>query len=201
MDAYQVLGLGPSASLAEAEDAYRRLLRIHHPDLHQHDGPDALAAAELRTRALNAAIRQCAPGRRAGRRRHPDQRRRANAGARPGTAYGDAGVRTAPPAGGPTRSGPADDQPLVACPLCGEWFATAPSLKAHAALHHELRFDRRHRGSGAATGSRRCPWVLVPGDLAVSLTAARATDSLGAPRPDHRLGVRPVDGPVVPCGS
>src|SRR3954447_7335530 len=123
MDAYQVLGLAPSAPLDEAEDAYRRLLRQHHPDLHQHDGPDALAAAELRTRALNAAIRQV----------RADGHSRAHAHtAPPGTGPG--GGWSEPPGVG------IDDDPvLVACPLCGEWFATAPSLKAHVTSHHELR--------------------------------------------------------------
>ncbi len=58
MTPYEILGIAPSASLDEAEAAYHRLLRIHHPDLHQDESADAIAAAELRTRACNVAIEQ-----------------------------------------------------------------------------------------------------------------------------------------------
>lgn len=56
MTPQEVLGISPGASLDEAEVAYHQLLRRHHPDLHQASGPEALAAAEARTRALNSAI-------------------------------------------------------------------------------------------------------------------------------------------------
>jgi hypothetical protein len=126
MDAYQVLGLAPTARLDQAEDAYRQLLRRYHPDLHQHEGPDALAAAERRTMALNAAI---------------DQIRTSvttTQGAIPSwDPYDDRPWDTAP-------AGAEDDPPAVACPLCGEWFHTSVSLKAHVA-EHGLRLDKRRR--------------------------------------------------------
>jgi hypothetical protein len=43
--------------LAAAEAAYRARLRECHPDVHAQAGPEAVAWAEQRTRALNAAIR------------------------------------------------------------------------------------------------------------------------------------------------
>src|SRR6185503_6077407 len=123
MDPHQVLGLPPTATLDDAEDAYRRLLRVHHPDLHQGDGADALATAGRRTQALNTAIRQI----------------RGTVGTP---------VATAPRGPWPADAGapaPDHDQPMVACPLCGEWFSTAPSLKHHVTSLHDLRMDRRRR--------------------------------------------------------
>jgi hypothetical protein len=57
MDPYSILGISPGASADQAEEAYRRMLRREHPDLHVLDGPDAVARAEARTRLLNEAIR------------------------------------------------------------------------------------------------------------------------------------------------
>ena len=56
MDPYELLGIPPNASTEEAEAAYHRLLRVHHPDLHHGGSDEQRAAAEARTRALNAAI-------------------------------------------------------------------------------------------------------------------------------------------------
>jgi hypothetical protein len=56
MSPYEILGIRPTASLDEAEAAYRALLREFHPDLHLQAGPEAVAWAEQRTRQLNAAI-------------------------------------------------------------------------------------------------------------------------------------------------
>jgi hypothetical protein len=56
MSPHEILGIPPTASIDEAESAYRALLRECHPDLHAHAGPEAVAWAERRTRALNAAI-------------------------------------------------------------------------------------------------------------------------------------------------
>ena len=56
MDPYQVLGISPGATTAEIEETYHRLLRSHHPDLHQDATAEELAAAGDRTRALNEAM-------------------------------------------------------------------------------------------------------------------------------------------------
>ena len=58
MTPFEVLGIRPDATEREAEDAYNRLLRIHHPDLHQGGSAEEIAAAEAMTRALNAAMHQ-----------------------------------------------------------------------------------------------------------------------------------------------
>jgi uncharacterized C2H2 Zn-finger protein len=160
MDAHQVLGLPPSATLDDAEDAYKRLLRIHHPDLHQHDGPGALAAAELRTAAINAAI-----------------------------AHFRRVARSTPAGGVPYRgfdptaweNDPEDDLPQVSCPLCDEFFTTAGTLRAHVTEQHEMRFNRTRP-------ARRLPRVpsvslalFVPLNALVALLACtlanRATGS------------------------
>ena len=52
-DAYRELGLEPDASDADVDLARRRLLALHHPD-RARDEPSR-AAAEHRTRAINAA--------------------------------------------------------------------------------------------------------------------------------------------------
>ena len=57
-----MLGLDRGASPEDAELAYHHLLRLHHPDLHQHDDADVIAAADERTRVLNAAIGQIRRG-------------------------------------------------------------------------------------------------------------------------------------------
>jgi len=124
MDAHQVLGLSLTATLDDAEDAYKRLLRVHHPDLHQHEGPGPLAAAELRTAALNGAIDQF--------------RRVAASGAAISTETFDPKIWDEPAE---------DDHPQVRCPLCEEWFSTAPALKQHVTATHEMRLDRTRRHS------------------------------------------------------
>jgi hypothetical protein len=55
---YEVLGVTPGASMAEIEARYRLLLREYHPDLHHHEGADAVAFAEATTRNLNSAMDQ-----------------------------------------------------------------------------------------------------------------------------------------------
>jgi hypothetical protein len=180
MNPHKVLGLPPSATLGDAEDAYRRLLRQYHPDLHQHDGADVLANAEQQTRALNAAIRQLRAGR--------PTRVTAAPGAAPsdGPGAGDRGGAADGPAWDPFDAAPwdtagpvADDPPAVACPLCGEWFSTAPSLKAHLIRHHELRLDRRRRSRRSPRRRPSLPvWVLVPMNAMTALVVAAAADSL-----------------------
>jgi len=56
MNPYEVLGVGPATPIDEIEAAYRLRLREWHPDLHQAEGPEAVARAEDQTRQLNAAM-------------------------------------------------------------------------------------------------------------------------------------------------
>jgi len=58
MNPYEVLGVTPSASMPEIEARYRLLLREYHPDLHHHEGAEAVAFAEAATRSLNSAMEQ-----------------------------------------------------------------------------------------------------------------------------------------------
>jgi uncharacterized C2H2 Zn-finger protein len=158
MDAHQVLGLDPDATLDDAEDAYKRLLRIHHPDLHQGDGPGGLAAAELRTRAINEAIAQFRLVAR--------------------VAAGEAGPpRFATEAWWNERR---EDSPLVACPLCEEWFATSVALKTHVATAHEMRMGRKRRRTPRPRRPPVAPAVFVPANAIVALTLCVAADRLTA---------------------
>lgn len=56
MNPYEVLGVTPAAPIEQIETAYRLRLREWHPDLHQAEGPEAVARAEAHTRQLNAAM-------------------------------------------------------------------------------------------------------------------------------------------------
>jgi uncharacterized C2H2 Zn-finger protein len=57
-DPYRVLGADRTWSLAEIERHYREHIREVHPDRHVHEGPDAVALADQRTRELNEAMAQ-----------------------------------------------------------------------------------------------------------------------------------------------
>ncbi len=52
LDAYEVLGVAPTASQAELKAAHRRLVRRHHPDL---VAPEQRAAATRRVQRINVA--------------------------------------------------------------------------------------------------------------------------------------------------
>jgi hypothetical protein len=196
MDPHKVLGLAPTAPLDEAEDAYRRLLRRYHPDLHQHDSPEGLAAAELRTMALNAAIHELR-----GRARVDVASGFPSAPRSPGPSGPRSGGFGPPP---PRRAGEWDDEvadwrqarperpaerpPSVACPLCGASFSTAPALKAHVTGGHDLRLDRRRRLARMRTRSRRhgrLPvWVTGPVNVAAALAVGTVANALAG---DARL--------------
>lgn len=55
LSAYELLGVSPSASLAEIKTAYRKRVRACHPDLFAGTDEQARALAERWTKALNAA--------------------------------------------------------------------------------------------------------------------------------------------------
>ena len=52
---YRELGLGPEASDAEVDQAYRRLMSQYHPDRVAGAAPELRAQAEERARTINAA--------------------------------------------------------------------------------------------------------------------------------------------------
>lgn len=56
MNPYDVLGVAPTATMAEIQARYRLLLREYHPDLHQGEDAASIAEMERKTRALNLAI-------------------------------------------------------------------------------------------------------------------------------------------------
>jgi hypothetical protein len=197
---YEVLGIARDASLAEAEDAYHRLMRQEHPDVHHHAGPDRVATAELRTRDLNAAIAAV----------RADRAARADVGAtRTGTSATTGTTETtgtgpdtgrAPGGdGGPTArthatergrrdasSGaggwrpPPDAAPQATCPWCGRPFARASELKDHVFGEHDLRLDPRRRGSLLGGRMHRLGqkfshlplWGVIPVNLAVAVVVA-----------------------------
>jgi hypothetical protein len=67
LSAYEILGLSPSASLAEIKMAYRKRVRACHPDLFAGTDEAAKALAERWTKALNAAYANLNPRRGGGR--------------------------------------------------------------------------------------------------------------------------------------
>lgn len=143
MNPFQVLGVAPTATRDEVEAAYRRELRVHHPDLHHGGSPDEVAEAERATRRLNEAMALV----RGGWRPLP--------GDGPGFRYED--QAWGPP---PTDDGPGsrwdesfryDDQtdwfgnpvkgrraPPVECPLCGLWFQDPVLYRSHLDHDHDL---------------------------------------------------------------
>ena len=61
LSAYEILGLSPSASLAEIKAAYRKRVRACHPDLFAGTDEQGRALAERWTKALNAAYARLNP--------------------------------------------------------------------------------------------------------------------------------------------
>jgi hypothetical protein len=161
MDPYLVLGVSPSASIEEVEARYRLLLREHHPDLHQREGPEAVRSAEVATRNLNgamAAIRDGLPYR---------------GGAR-GRGGGGESMR---PHDADTETNPMTDwfgHPIdhrgdqtVPCPFCGRPYDRLDDFELHLVRKHRYRnpparAPRRVGRLMAAIGKLRFipPWPL-----------------------------------------
>jgi hypothetical protein len=154
MDPYLVLGVTPSASIEEVEARYRLLLREHHPDLHQREGPEAVQSAEAATRNLNGAIAAIRDG-------FPD--RGGAESMRPEDAGQDANPMT-DWFGHPLDHRP--DQP-VPCPFCGRPYDRLDDFEIHLVRKHRYRNGpaRSPRRSGRlmpAVGNLRFipPWPL-----------------------------------------
>ena len=55
---WEVLGISPEATLADAQKAYRLMMRQYHPDKVAGLGPELIQLAEQKSRELNAALDQ-----------------------------------------------------------------------------------------------------------------------------------------------
>jgi hypothetical protein len=158
----------PSCSRREAESAYHRLVFQWHPDLHAADGPDAVAAAEAKTRALNIAIKEI--------------RRRADSSSTTGTRWWDG------PAPNPDRdwfgnpvdeSGQRPPEPTP-CPLCGQMILDLPAFEAHLSARHPSHVrpsgrKRRRPGGTFVRGLRFLPSWFVGGIAVLLLLLADTT--------------------------
>ena len=163
-DPYRVLGISSRASLDEAEDAYHRLLRREHPDLHHNAGPERVGQAERRTRDLNAAISSIRDAETVRSRSTSGGPGQHEAGPTPPHAA-DAAVD----GGGIWDEGenrwtvPPEPSATAPCPWCGQRFERATDLKDHVLATHDLRVDRRVRGG--LFGGRVRRWVRAAGHL------------------------------------
>ncbi len=75
LSAYEILGLPPSASVAEIKKAYRKRVKECHPDLFAGMDEQARVLAERWTTALNAAYATLNPRRRGGARPSANRQR------------------------------------------------------------------------------------------------------------------------------
>ena len=179
MDPYEVLGLTASASDDDIETQYRLLLRRHHPDMHQSEGPRAVAQAEYATRLLNQAMTQI---------RGERERRGSNPGAATGaTGPGDgerahARPRATPPgaaAGAATDAPPQAEGPWWAgpqkagspCPFCGLHIADYPSYEAHLQDSHRVRIEAQRRRGIPISISRGLADLLTVAAMLVAAVA------------------------------
>ena len=173
MDPYRVLGVERSWSMSDIESSYRELVREAHPDRHIHEGADAVAIADERTRILNEAMAQirdrhapfAVPG---GGGRGGPTAPGANQGGWMGTGTNPADTWATGEDGsdfgikfgwslpdeerGRTRA--AAPQP---CPMCGESFTSLNDFTAHMHMVHQrdpTRVTGRSRGRRRRRRSR-----------------------------------------------
>ncbi len=153
MSPYEILGIRPTASLDEAEAAYRALLLECHPDLHVQDGPEALAWAEQRTRELNAAIHTI---------RTADRVFVGPAGDPFGRDHGFSAPNQSDWFGNPSRP-----RFSVTCVVCGVAIDDPTEYRVHLVLDHAFaeRVRRYHRGMAGAPRLTMIPapmfWSLM----------------------------------------
>ena len=133
MDPYETLGVPASATPADVEAAYRSALRAWHPDLHQGRGPEAVAEAEARTRALNEAIARVRAGWR------PVDGSAAPGGRDGPIWYDEWGRAHRPVDDGWFTADTRVERDPVPCPFCDQPFASLRDYQIHLTDQHRLR--------------------------------------------------------------
>lgn len=183
MDPYRVLGLPSTASIEQAEAAFRRLLKEVHPDRQVGADEPTLAAAAERTRQVTAAIALIRAGWRAVPR---DPRPPTTPPPPPGS----------PPPEGRTRDwfgnplDPEERHDGVACPFCGERFWRVDVFELHLGSRHPTADPRgaKHDPIGAVV--RRLRFLPAPSfTLAVLLGLWWALVVWATPPPVERVGI------------
>lgn len=143
MDPFHVLGVEPTASIEEIETRYRLLLREYHPDMHQGEGPEALALAEQMTRRLNDAIARIRAGevdeldRLGGEWSRPSSR--GWYGDRSGGFAGFASPRAGEDWFAPPREDEDERRGPVPCPFCGAGYERLDDFQVHLERYHRFR--------------------------------------------------------------
>jgi hypothetical protein len=162
MDPYEALGVTPSTPLPEIEAAYRLLLLQHHPDLHQADGPTAVARAEAMTRRITLAMAHVRADHGLG---HPPADGSRVRQHRPRDYHTDHGHRPRPTADWSAYTSTGATGP-VPCPYCGQPFTYLDEF-----MHH---LDTRHHGP---TAGQMHPKTYRPNRLVDALGALRYVPS------------------------
>jgi hypothetical protein len=147
MTPFETLGIPPTASVEEAEAAYRQLLYECHPDRHAQAGPGQVAWAEARTRQLNAAISDIRAG------------RRVLVGVGDTTFSGGRGFQ--PGAGGDWFGNPVRTPARIRCLFCGLPVDDSRTYRAHVLLDHALA-SRAARARTVAGVPAWLAWVPAP---------------------------------------
>jgi hypothetical protein len=154
MTPFETLGIPVTATVEEAEAAYRRLLYECHPDRHAQARPGQRAWAEARTRQLNEAISEIRA-----RARVP-----IGAGAPFPSAHGT-GPR------GDWFGNPVRTPPRMRCAFCGLSIDDSREYRAHVLLDHALA----GRAARARTAAGVPPWLAwVPAPMFWSFVALLA---------------------------
>lgn len=151
---HEELGIGPNATLEEAETAYRQLMLRSHPDTLGEADDGRKAEAEARTRVLNDAIAAI--------------RSRRGAGARygAGAAGGPSGWEWEPDGSwgvGARATAPPPDSEVsgTICAVCGHAFPTRREFRTHAYEAHRIGKAAPQRDLGSRLLQPAGVWLIV----------------------------------------
>jgi hypothetical protein len=147
MTPFEVLGIRATASVEEAEAAYRQLLHEFHPDRHAQAGPEQVAWAEAQTRQLNAAITEIRA------------RGRVFVGVGGAPFIRVRGFHT--DASGSRSGNPWRPRNRIRCVLCGLSVDDSRVYRSHVLLDHALA-GRAARAREAAGFPQWLAWVPAP---------------------------------------